>query len=383
VEGEAPADPNAAPVLDSQKQQPAPAEGEQQGEQAAQPAPAPVDPGPPPQSDAEAQAAPIAPENIQSVTEEEGQRVEIGATREERQRNRRERRERRENAEVIEEFNDNRVIIEINNQTYIESPDYERIIYNSEEVYYEELPRGRTREVIVRADGSRVVTIRNRYGDVVRRSRILPDDREVILVYVEDQYYQDDGVFVDPGLDLPPLQLSIPREEYILEAELVQESDDYYAFLDQPPVEQVERTYSLNEVKRSARIRDKVRRVDLDTITFEFGSASIPESEITKLEDVANAMSKMLEENPAETFLIEGHTDAVGSDLANLALSDRRAESVANALTNVFDIAPENLATQGYGEQFLKVNSEEPEEENRRVAIRRITPLVAPVASAN
>ncbi len=317
------------------------------------------------------------------MTEEEGQRIELGATAEERQQNRRERRERREGAEVIEEFNDNRVIIEINNNVYIDSPDYERIIYNSEEVYYEELPRGRTREVIVRADGSRIITIRDRYGDVVRRSRVYPDNREIILVYVEDQYYQDGGVFVDPGLSLPPLVLSIPREEYILEANLVEESDDYYTFLDQPPVEQVERTYSLNEVKRSARIRDKVRRVDLDTITFEFGSATIPESEITKLEDVAGAMTKMLEENPAETFLIEGHTDAVGADLANLALSDRRAEAVASALTTVFAIAPENLATQGYGEQFLKVKTEEPEEENRRVAIRRITPLVAPVASAN
>ena len=121
----------------------------------------------------------------------------------------------------------------------------------------------------------------------------------------------------------------------------------------------------------------------MDTLTFEFGSASIPESEIPKLEGVASAMQRLLEEKPGETFLLEGHTDAVGSDLANLALSDKRAESVAQALTNVFEIPPENLATQGYGEQYLKVKTEERERENRRVAIRRVTPLVAPVASAN
>ena len=69
-------------------------------------------------------------------------------------------------------------------------------------------------------------------------------------------------------------------------------------------------------------------------------------------------MEQLLEKNPAETFLIEGHTDAVGSDVANLALSDRRAEAVADALTNVFGIPPENLATQGYGERYLKVKTD-------------------------
>ena len=113
-----------------------------------------------------------------------------------------------------------------------------------------------------------------------------------------------------------------------------------------------------------------------------FGAAQIPESEIGKLEGVAEAMRRLLEENPGETFLIEGHTDAVGAEVANLALSDQRAEAVATALTNVFDIPPENMETQGYGEQYLKVETVEPERENRRVAIRRITPLVAPVASA-
>lgn len=226
-----------------------------------------------------------------------------------------------------------------------------------------------------------VVTIRNRYGDVVRRARIMPDGREYVLVYVDERDY--DREWRDPGLDLPPMRLTIPVEEYILDAERVDDPDDYYVFLDEPPVERVERIYSLDEVKRSARIRDKVRRIDLDTITFEFGSAGIPESEIEKLQGVADAITRLLEENPAETFLIEGHTDAVGSDIANLALSDRRADAVAAALTEVFEIPPENLATQGYGERYLKVKTEKPERENRRVAIRRVTPLVAPVASAN
>ncbi|MGO4837767.1 OmpA family protein, partial [Rhizobiaceae sp. 2RAB30] len=231
-------------------------------------------------------------------------------------------------------------------------------------------------------DGTRVVTIRDRYGDVIRRSRIAPDDREYVLSYVEDDDYDRVREWRDPGLDLPPMVLTIPAEEYILDAERVDDPDVYYSFLEQPPVERGERYYSVDEVKRSARIRDKTRRIDLDTITFDFGSSSIPESEITRLEGVAQAIEKLLQKNPAETFLIEGHTDAVGSDLANLALSDRRAEAVAEALSSVFAIPPENLATQGYGEQYLKVSTQAPERENRRVAIRRITPLVAPVASA-
>jgi len=236
---------------------------------------------------------------------------------------------------------------------------------------------------VVRPNGSEIITIRNRYGDVIRRSRITPEGEEIILVYVEDQYLDETLEFRDPGLDLPPLRLTIPVDEYIFESEEADEPEDYYVFLEQPPVERVERLYSLDEVKRSSRIRQKARRVDLDTINFAFGSAEIPESEIADLEGVAQAIERLLQENPAETFLIEGHTDAVGSEIANLALSDRRAEAVAEALTNVFGIPPENLVTQGYGEQFLKVNTEEPEQENRRVSMRRITPLVAPVASAS
>ncbi len=399
VQGEAPADKNAAPLLDSQKdaerkgggrkhgdkngQQ----NGEQQGGQNAQqggdqgqkPVVAPVDQGPPPADDKAAQQQ-IKPEKLVPVTEEKGKRLDRAPDE-----NIRDRR-RPKGVDVLKEIGD-RVIIQLGGQTTVGAM---RAIVASDQrrerpIDYEESePQGRTRETVERGrTASQIVTIRNRYGDVIRRSRITPDGREYVLSYVDEQDYQDEGDWRDPGDDLPPMRLTIPRRDYILNSEDVESPDDYYTFLDQPPVERVQRLYSIDEVKRSARVRDIARRVDLDTLNFEFGSASISDTEVQKLEGVANAMEKLLKKNPAETFLIEGHTDAVGTPEANLALSDRRAEAVAEALTNAFGIPPENLTTQGYGEEYLKVNTSAPNRENRRVAIRRITSLVAPVASNN
>lgn len=398
AQGEA-ANPNEAPILDSQKDaerkhrggrnnnggqngnaqndngqagQNGGQAGQQGGGQAQKPAP--VDQGPPPTDDKSAQQA-IKPEKIVPVDEEKGKRID--RTPEDFARDRR----RPKGADVLKQFGD-RVIIQFNNQTFVESNEAPRITRGAKDVYYEDLSGDRTRETVERGNGVRVVTIRNRYGDVIQRSRVMPDGREYILSYVDErQYRDDDNDWRDPGDDLPPMRLTIPRRDYILDSEDVESDDDYYNFLEQPPVEKVQRLYSIDEVKRSARVRDIARRIDLDTLNFDFGSATISDTEVQKLDGVANAMEKLLKKNPAETFLIEGHTDAVGTPNANLALSDRRAESVAEALTNAFGIPAENLTTQGYGEEYLKVNTQAPDRENRRVAIRRITSLVAPVAS--
>ena len=71
-----------------------------------------------------------------------------------------------------------------------------------------------------------------------------------------------------------------------------------------------------------------------------------------------------------------GHTDAVGSASSNLALSDRRAETVALALTEYFGVPPQNLITQGYGETDLKIRVLTDERANRRAAVRNITGLL-------
>ncbi|OBQ70419.1 OmpA family protein [Mesorhizobium erdmanii] len=401
VQGEAPADKNAAPILDSQKdaerkgggrkhgdkngqqngeqqnggQQNGGQNAQQGGDQGGKPVVAPVDQGPPPTDDKAAQQE-IKPEKLVPVTEEKGKRRDRAPDEDIRDRR------RPKGVDVLKEIGD-RVIIQLGGQTMVQSNDGPRMNRGAKDVYYEDLPQGRTRETVQRDNGVQIVTIRNRYGDVIQRSRITPDGREYVLSYVDERSYQDDGDWRDPGDDLPPMRLTIPRRQYILDSEDVESPDDYYTFLEQPPVEKVQRLYSIDEVKRSARVRDIARRVDLDTLNFEFGSSSISDTEVQKLQGVADAMEKLLKKNPAETFLIEGHTDAVGTPEANLALSDRRAEAVAEALTNAFGIPPENLTTQGYGEEYLKVNTSAPNRENRRVAIRRITSLVAPVASNN
>jgi OmpA-OmpF porin, OOP family len=91
---------------------------------------------------------------------------------------------------------------------------------------------------------------------------------------------------------------------------------------------------------------------------------------------IADGINRAIAANPSEVFLIEGHTDAVGSDIDNLSLSDRRAESVALVLSQQFGVPPENLTTQGYGAHYLKVPTPGPERANRRVTVRRITPLL-------
>jgi len=81
-------------------------------------------------------------------------------------------------------------------------------------------------------------------------------------------------------------------------------------------------------------------RVDVDTITFETGSWEISPDQMNRLAPIAEAIRRTVSQNPGEVFLIEGHTDAVGSDVDNLSLSDRRAESVATALTEQFQVPP-------------------------------------------
>jgi outer membrane protein OmpA-like peptidoglycan-associated protein len=224
---------------------------------------------------------------------------------------------------------------------------------------------------VVRPDGSQIITVNDRDGRLLRRIRRDQRGREIIIIDNAVRGPRPASFYVD----LPPPVIRIPRERYIVEAETAP-PELIYETLIAPPVERIDRRYTLDEIRYSPAVRERMRSIDLDTINFETGSWEIPPDQAAKLQVIADGLNRAISANPRAVFLIEGHTDAVGSDVDNLSLSDRRAEAAATLLTQQFGVPAENLTSQGYGEQYLKIPTEEPERQNRRVTVRNITPLL-------
>jgi len=241
---------------------------------------------------------------------------------------------------------------------------------------------GGSETVITRAGGVSVHSEFDKDGRLLRRYRRDRSGRE--FVYVDNRrFYRNLAVGLGVGalataavITLAPPVHAIPRNRYIVEY-VDASDDDLYETLTAPPVERLDRGYSLEEIRYSHSLRERMRRIDLDNINFDTGSFEVAPDQYGKLERIARVLRRVIDRNPTEVFLIEGHTDAVGSDDDNLSLSDHRAETVAQILVEHFEIPIENLATQGYGEQYLKIETDGPERANRRVAVRRITPLLS------
>jgi outer membrane protein OmpA-like peptidoglycan-associated protein len=287
------------------------------------------------------------------------------------------RKERVENGQRIVEEPDKRFIIkDQNNRVVIRHDETERLKLGTRDFRTER--KGQlTIASYTRPDGAVVVSEVDDAGRLQRRYRRTRDGREVVLIDNRRSFVGNRGAFfLAPVVLLPALVMSIPRERYIVDYSRASDDDIYDALLS-PPLERLDRGYTLEEVRWSSSLRERMRRVDLDDINFESGSWEITSDQMPRLERLARAVNRVLDRLPDEVFLIEGHTDAVGSDEDNLTLSDRRAEAVAAALSQAFDVPPENLVTQGYGEQFLKIDTQAAERANRRVAFRRIGPLLA------
>jgi outer membrane protein OmpA-like peptidoglycan-associated protein len=283
-----------------------------------------------------------------------------------------------------------KVIEEPGNRTIIKQ-DNRLIIHKNETTHIQKFyPGARTipirggfsQTVYTRKDGVRVISEVDGAGRIVRRYGQAPGGRQI--VYVDNRRFYRNlaigvgiaAVGVGAVLALSSPVVAMPRERYIVEYDRASD-DDIYDVLVSPPIERLERAYSLEEIRYSRPLRERLRRIDLDTINFELGSFEITADQFGKLERMARAMGRAIDKNPAEVFLIEGHTDAVGTPEDNLSLSDRRAEAVARILSEHFSIPIENLVTQGYGEQDPKVPTLEAERLNRRVAVRRITPMLS------
>lgn len=122
--------------------------------------------------------------------------------------------------------------------------------------------------------------------------------------------------------------------------------------------------------------RDATKKsVDVLTVTFksDYLFAVNSSSLLAGSYDELNRVANVLKQYPETNIQIAGHTDSSGSEDYNQRLSERRAESVKNALVGT-GVNPSRLTTVGYGESkpIASNNTEAGRQQNRRVEIRII-----------
>lgn len=118
-------------------------------------------------------------------------------------------------------------------------------------------------------------------------------------------------------------------------------------------------------------ILKKDERIILNNIYFKLGSAEL---EFESFETL-NSVKRIFLDNPGIVIQIEGHTDSQGSDEYNLKLSQLRAESVSNYLTDSLGISRSQLTSVGFGESkpIASNKTSKGRAQNRRIEFRVIS----------
>ena len=126
------------------------------------------------------------------------------------------------------------------------------------------------------------------------------------------------------------------------------------------------RSLSLGEREEIAEIASTKPKIDLN-IQFDYNSAEISKASLSSVQELGKALS-----NPSlkgSTFVVAGHTDAIGGEEYNQGLSERRADTIKRYLTDKFGINGSELVTVGYGKTKPKDANAPMDPANRRVQV--------------
>jgi outer membrane protein OmpA-like peptidoglycan-associated protein len=122
------------------------------------------------------------------------------------------------------------------------------------------------------------------------------------------------------------------------------------------------------------RVTDREIIIELPSdVLFDFDKAEIRPDAFPTLETLA----RLIKQSGAGVIQVNGHTDSIGSDAYNLALSKRRAASVATWLTINGGIGAGRLEAKGFGKTRPTVANRNPDgsdnpegrQKNRRVEV--------------
>src|SRR6201996_1196952 len=126
------------------------------------------------------------------------------------------------------------------------------------------------------------------------------------------------------------------------------------------------RSLSLGEREEIAEIASNKPKIDLE-IHFDFNSADISKDSMASVQALGDALADP--KLRGSTFVVAGHTDAVGGEQFNQELSERRADTIKHYLVDHYHIASGDLVTVGYGKPKLKNAAYPADGVNRRVQV--------------
>jgi outer membrane protein OmpA-like peptidoglycan-associated protein len=126
------------------------------------------------------------------------------------------------------------------------------------------------------------------------------------------------------------------------------------------------RSLSSGEREEIAEIASTKPKIDLD-IQFDYNSADISKASMPSVQELGKALSNA--NLKGSTFVVAGHTDAIGGEAYNQDLSERRADTIKRYLTEKFGINGTDLVTVGYGKSKPKDPNAPMDPANRRVQV--------------
>jgi outer membrane protein OmpA-like peptidoglycan-associated protein len=126
------------------------------------------------------------------------------------------------------------------------------------------------------------------------------------------------------------------------------------------------RSLSLGEREEVAQLAANKPKIDLE-IRFDYNSADIAKTSVQAVQELGKALSDA--SLKGSTFVVAGHTDAVGGEEYNQGLSERRADTIKRYLTEKYGINGTDLVTVGYGKTKPKDANAPMDPANRRVQV--------------
>ncbi|MES5487737.1 OmpA family protein [Bradyrhizobium sp. INPA03-11B] len=126
------------------------------------------------------------------------------------------------------------------------------------------------------------------------------------------------------------------------------------------------RSLSLGERQEIADIAANKPKIDLE-IHFDYNSAEIAKGSAQAVQELGKALSDA--SMKGSTFVLAGHTDAIGSEAYNQDLSERRADTIKTYLVEHYGLNGSDLVTVGYGKTRPKDPNAPMDPTNRRVQV--------------